>query len=751
MKNAHFKTILAAALAVQLAAAFAAPTQAKDGKEGEDQAAVAAERAAKQANARAKRMVSQALDILENGEEERAMGMLEAVPKMFPESPIKYTAYLELGRAHFKKGRNDEALAQLRNASGAKETEVKAEALLLQAKVHLAAARDSEASMILRRITTDFPESPFANDAWYEIGQIHFKGKRWFRAQEAFRRVGTAVPRVDESSAETKKEVFAEAGQRLYAVVDDRDLAVAAKLGREVKVKMTAASGDSETVVLKPYGQDGSSALASVPTSPSPSQPGDGVLTVQGGEAVVVTYMDEANASGERNVEHKANVKIVSSAVLAVMDGAYRQNVKGVFAGNPAFLRLKDLDLDVSPNPDKVKIAVKSFKRRPKPTDEEIAAAAAKGQKIGGEEEEDPWVEVTSGEVELVETKPRSGVFEGRLTPVIGAIVEQGQIESEADGKLVFSFTDSLHIEGTTPREVSAEVAVLTGGSTDPQSIVSSASDPVMQSRKLLLEAKLLNQWGTIFKDVGLDKQAAAKANEGLERIVDIFALGKRFALPRDILENAYAAKWDLLMVKGELRQAIGVCRELLKIYPDTILADLALLKIAKARGESRELHELNEASGIYRSILAMPNSQNKAEAQFLLAGVLEKIAKINAARKATIKEKPEPDYTAAISAYRACAENYPQSSFAGESFKRIVTFQIGKKDYDRANETLERVFQDYPDAPWLDEMLLRWGIVKYRTGDIEGAKEKFRKILEEYPSGPASGQAQNFLQKLNR
>ena len=746
----QLKSLAAAALCVGLAYAACAQQQAKDAKAGEDPA-VAAERAARQANARAKRMITQALDVLENGEEERALGMLEAVPKMFPESPMKFVAYLELGRAHFKKGRNDEALAQLRNAAAAKENEVKAESLLLQAKVHLASARDSEASMVLRRITTDFPESPFANDAWYEIGQIHFKGKRWFRAQEAFRRVGTAVPRLEVREGENAPDVFAEAGQRLYAVVDDRDLAVATKLGREVKVKMTAASGDSEVVVLKPFGQDGGSALASVPTSPAASKPNDGVLTVQGGESVSVLYVDEANASGDRNVQHVAGVKIVSSAVLAVMDGAYRQNVKGVFAGNPAFLRLKDLDLDTTANPDKVKVTVKSYRRRPKPTDEEVAAAAAKGIKAVEEVEADPWVEIVSSEVELVETKPRSGVFEGRLTPIIGAIVEEGQIESEADGKLVFSFVDNLHIEGTKPREVSAEVAVLTGGSTEPQSIVSSASDPVMQSRKLLLEAKLLNQWGTIFKDVGLDKQAASKANEGLERIADIFALSKRFALPRDVMENAYAAKWDLMMVKGELRSAIAVCRELLKIYPDTVLADLALLKIAKARAESRELPELNEASGIYRSILAMPNSQNKAEAQFLLAGVLEKIAKINAARKATIKEKPEPDYTAAISAYRACAENYPQSSFAGESFKRIVTFQIGRKDYNRANETLERVFQDYPDAPWLDEMLLRWGIVKYRTGDIEGAKEKFRKILEEYPSGPASGQAQNFLQKLNR
>lgn len=717
--------------------------QSQEAPPGEEKENAASDKAARQANVRAKRMVSQALGIVESGDEQRGIGMLEAVPKMFPDSPVKYNAYLELGRIHMQKGRLDEALAQLRNVDPTRQAELQAESLILQAKVHILAGRESEASVILRRIITDHPDSLFANDAWYEIGQIHFKGKRWFRAQEAFSRVGTSVPKGSEAESSKNEEVFVEAGQRLYAVVDDRDIAVATKLGKKTQVLVSAKSGDKEILTLKPFGIKGDSAIASVPTVTEISQPNDGKLTVHGGEVVEILYVDNANANGENNIRLIARMRIVSSAVLAVMDGAYRQNVKGVFIGNPAFLRLKDIDLDVSANPDSVKITVKSFSKRQK--DENKTNDVISG------EEEDPYEEVSSAEVELKETSPRSGIFEGRVLPVSGINIEDGQISASHDGKLVFSYIDRRHIKGDSPREITSEVAVLTGGSTEPKSIVSSASDPVMQCRKLLLEAKLLNQWGTIFKDVGLDKQASQKANEGLQRVAEIFSYSKRFALPREILENTYAAKWDLLMVKGALRQAIAVCRDLLKIYPDTILADLALLKIAKARAESHEERDIRDAANIYRCILGMPNSRNKPEAQFSLAGVLENLAKIEAEKKMFRGKKQEPDYTAAVSAYRACAENYPQSSFAGESFKRIVTFQIGNRDYDRANETLERVFQDYPDAPWLDEMLLRWGIVKYRTGDVEGAKEKFRKILEEYPSGPASGQAQNFLQKLNR
>ena len=727
-------------MAVLVAVAAVAEEPAKKDTKG----AATGERAARQAEIRAKRMIQQALSTLADGEEERAFGQLEAVPKMFPTSQQRFVAWLELGRLNLKKGRNDEALVVLRKVEAAEDKEVKAEGLLLQAKVQIAQARDGEASMILRRITTDYPDSLFANDAWYEIGQIHFKAKRWVRAQEAFGRVGTAVPKVAESEDATNAvaAVFAEAGQRLYVSVNDRDLAVAAALGKKVYVTVKAASGDSEKLELTPYGAQKLSGLASVPTASTATQPNDGILTVQGGENVTVTYVDEANAAGKNNVALTAPVKIVSSAVLAVMDGAYRQTVKGVFAGNPAFVRLRDLDLDTTDQPDRVKVSMTSYKKRPKPTAEEIAEATKKGEII--DTEADPWIEIASGELELVENAPRSGVFEGRVTPVLGQTTTAGEIAAEADGKIDFRFTDNLHMLGSVPRDVESSVVVLTGGSTEPQSIVSSASDPVMQSRKLLLEARLLNQWGNIFKEVGLDAQAKSKADEGLQRVEEIFALSKRHAILREVLEETYAAKWDLNLVKGDLNKAIEVCRELLRVYPDTLLADIAFLRIAKARSESRDPRDLEEAARIYRSVLAMPNSNNKAEAQYLLAQTLEKIAKL------TTRPDQEPNYTSAIAAYRACAENYPQSSFAGESFKRVITYQIEKKDYDRALETLDRVFQDYPDAPWLDEMLLRWGIVLYHKGDREGAVQKFRRILEEYPSGSAAAQASTFVTKLS-
>ena len=121
--------------------------------------------------------------------------------------------------------------------------------------------------------------------------------------------------------------------------------------------------------------------------------------------------------------------------------------------------------------------------------------------------------------------------------------------------------------------------------------------------------------------------------------------------------------------------------------------------------------------------------------------------------KEARLKAGPNrtPDYSSAMVAFKRCADAYPNSSYAGESIKRVVDYYISIRDYNRAQETLERVFQDYPDAPWLDEMLLKWGVVCHRLGNRTEAIAKFHRLLEEYPGGRSAKQAMDFLKKLEQ
>lgn len=695
-----------------------------------------------QIEARARRMVDNAVELLENNEESRAVGMLEAVPRMFADAPSRFRAHLELGRHLTEKRQFDRAAAELRRAQGSEDRELQAEALLLLGRCHLARGNSGDAAMALRRVTQDYPTSLFANDAFYTIGQIHFEAGRWARAAEAFEMVGTAVPDDDSTNA----FILAEAGQRVFVHVVDKDLAVLAALGEKQDVELVSRSGDREKATLEPFGRGDGDFLASVLTVTEPSKPYDGKLTVQGAEEITVHYVDMNTESGAVKQTKNAVARIVSTATLAFMDGAQRQRVRGVFADQPAFLRLRDLDMDTTAEPDTATVTVTAlYRERPEvPEGSDVAPPAPAPDA--------PWLERGKITVPLTETGPRSGTFVGRIVPRLvnlssnAPIVElaAGEIAVQPDDKLVATFEDVAHLRSSEPETRQTEVIVLVGGSTEPQSIIAHASDAGVQARKLLLEAQLLHKWGNIFKEVGLNKHAADKAEEGLQRVDDLMALATRFSLERRIIEEAFAVKWDLQLVQGNLSDAIATCRALVRLYPDTTLADRAFMQIGNARmQDKKDVHSIGSAIQVYNAILALPSSPLKAEAQYRIGEAIEQQIKLRT------RADQKPDFAPAMVAFKRCAEAYPESAYAGDSFKRVIDYYIQTRDYARCVETLEQVFQDYPDAPWLDEMLLKWGVVHYRMGNREQAVQKFQRLVEEYPGGPAAQQASAFLRRL--
>jgi TolA-binding protein len=696
-----------------------------------------------QIEARATRMIDNAVELLANNEESRAVGMLEAVPRMFADTPSRFRAHLELGRHLTEKRQFDRAAAELRRAYTSEDTEVQAESLLLLGRCQLARGDSGDAAMILRRVTQDYPTSLFANDAFFTIGQIHFEAARWARAAEAFEMVGTAVPADDATNA----LVLAEAGQRIFVHVTDKDLAVLAALGESDSVELVSRSGDREKSTLVGFGRGDGDFLASVLTVTEPSKPYDGKLTVQGSEEITVHYVDQNTESGAVKQGKSAKARIVSTGALAFMDGAQRQRVRGVFADQPAFLRLRDLDLDKTPQPDSATVTVKAlYRERPEvPEGSDVAPAAPAPDA--------PWLERGKVAVTLKETEPRSGLFVGRVVPRLvnlssnAPIVELAadEVAVQPDDKLVAIYEDGAHLRGEKAEMRKAEVVVLVGGSTEPQSIVAHASDAAIQARKLLLEAKLLHKWGNIFKEVGLNKHAADKAEEGLLRVDELMTLATRFSLDRKLVEEAFAAKWDLKLVQGNLTDAIATCRALVRLYPDTTLADRAFMQIGNARMQDKKDHyAISSAIQVYNAILSLPSSPLKAEAQFRIGEAIEQQI------KQRLRPGEQPDFASAMVAFKRCAEAYPESAYAGDSFKRVIDYYLNTRDYARCVETLERVFQDYPDAPWLDEMLLKWGVVHYRMGHRDLAQQKFQRLVEEYPGGQAARQAAAFLQRLN-
>jgi TolA-binding protein len=322
-----------------------------------------------------------------------------------------------------------------------------------------------------------------------------------------------------------------------------------------------------------------------------------------------------------------------------------------------------------------------------------------------------------------------------------------GGLAARQDDDIVLEYRDNAHMEGDEARDVVYQVRVLAGDIQDVKIEHRLVASQELKARKDLIEARIFLKLGQIFKDVGLNRQASEKAGEGLARAESVIREGLKAGLDRELVEQAFNAKWDLLMVQDKLGEAIAVCNALIRMFPDSTLVDQALMRVAKAKLETEREKDRREAVNILTGVLRLKQSDLKPEAQFMMAELAEQEARA----RARARDGAEPDLSRALMAYKQCADLYPESPFAGESLDRIANYYLKTRDYARAVELIEQVFQDYPDAGFLDEMLLKWAIAGYRIGDLDLSRKKMMQLMSEYPGSKAAAKAEQLLVVVNR
>ncbi len=695
-------------------------------------------------------MLNKGLELLELKQEERAVRMIASVPQMFPKSKARFKAYLELGKYYITRGSFDLAVKQFEHLTESENPDEQAEGLYQTGICYYNQNSYDKAFMALRRVTSEYPWSVFANESYYYIGQCHFKLGRWAKAVEALEMVGTSV---DPSAP---GEHFSEAGQRLYVKIYDKDLVVQHETNEKVTVTLRAKSGDSEQLTLEPLGRSGEYYIGSLPTALGTPKPGDGILQIIGGDTVAVEYVDRNTESGQQNVKRLSEVKLVSTAAAGFTDGAYREYVKGVFADEECFVRVKDLDRDVSDQPDTLTVKVYSqykIEKEDAATADKTAAAGAApapaaDAKTGLDLDAKPeFAKHDETTVTLTETGPHTGIFAGRIVPHVvsdaSQITHNGPTLLAMKGDdIVLEYVDEANITGES-RIVKSQAKLLIGQIQDVKVEHRVVDSLDLKARKDLIEAKIFLKLGQVFKDVGLTAKAAEKANEGLDRVEEVIATSLKASLDRSLVEDAFSVKWDLLLVEDKLNDAIQVCRELTELFPDSSLVDKALLKIGQARMEGENP---GDAIPIFSAVIALPKSQLKAEAQYQIGAVMETLANAAAERDG----KP-PVLSGAMQAYKVCADQYPNSPFAGDALDKITNYYITTKDYPRAIELMEQVTQDYPDASFLDRMLLKWVIASYRMGNYPMAKQKVEQLLSEYPNSKSAEKAKSFMEIIEK
>jgi TolA-binding protein len=756
-------------IAVVLAMPAAAPGQQPDGA-----AAAGGRRPVRQRETKgegggyaALQLLRKGQELIDSGEHDRGTKILETIIEQYPNDPIRFKAHLALGKHALARSEQMEAIGHLRNLKAleqpgaemdAETRELFLEGLYLQGIAYFQTRQYAQAFPLLRRITNDFPKTVWANQSYYYIGMCHFAQGNWNKAIEALGLVGTFV---DDKSGAVE---YAEAGRRFYVKIEDTDLPVLEKLGQEVRVKVSAASGDSEMVALVPLPGDDKVSIGSVATALGTPHPGDDVLQVVGGDTIRTTYIDGTTLDGQKDVDRSREVKVVSSAALMFTRGDYESQAVAAFMGQPVFVVLFDADLDTSAKADAATIRVMArFKEEL--DDDEKAADARTGVDIEKilRSEEDSWrtrdeIRLTLGELQAAvaaaeaaaETPAPSpaddspgdavhtGRFGGRFD--LAAFVEDQPVD-QADGvltvavgdEIVATWVDELNIAGPVPRTVTARTIVASEIDSKPRAVQYEVGDPVVAAKKNLVEAAAFLELGRIFKAMGLMKGAVEKVGEGITRIEPI--IRQSGAIPASLTEEAFRTKWELHIVADDFNAAIQTCELFNRLYPESPFVDRALLQIGRIKEESRKPQE---AIAVYLRILNLPASQIKPEAQFRIAQATEKLEGNAAAEQAIVQ-------------YKLCAERYPDSPFAGESLGKLVDYHIEKKDNTAANDLLEQIFQDYPDAQFLDAMLLKWVVVAYRTGDFQKAYDKCTQLLFEYPASPYAERARATLPKIEQ
>lgn len=686
---------------------------------------------------RANNMINQGLDLLKARQEERGLKLLQDSARLFPKSQARFVAYLALGNHYINKRNFPMAIKQFALVNDSEIEKQRAETLYSIGICYYNINQYDRAFVSLRKVVNLYPATVFANESYYYIGLCHFKLGRWARSVAALKKVGTST------GAQTNEVQYAESGQRYFAKIFDNDLVVL--LGGDISpdIIATTIGGDEEKIPMKILGKDGTRYVGSLPTALGLPVKGDGVIQLKGGEEISIRYVDVNTKGGTRNQKVLSKTKMVSTASIGFTDGAYREYANGIFAEQPCFMRVKDLDGDTSDQADTLSVELYCQYKPKKEVDVEKSGVDL--------DDEIDYVKRTVITLDLKESGAHTGIFTGSL-PVL--LVEEGDeiptgvdaLYAKSGDQAVLSYKDRLHIDGTETRDVLYTARILTGQVQDVDITVNIVANAELKAHKNLIEARLQLRLGEVFKEVGLDEKASQKAEVGVEKANEVIKIGIKSGINRSLIEDAYNVKWDLLIVQDKLREAIAVCNQLVRLFPDSTLVDAALMKIGIAKSSSKDPNTLREAIQIFSSVIRLPKSTLKSEAQFRIAELKEKSAIANAK-----KVQKKPALANVMLSYKKVADNYPESNYAGRSLDKIVNYYIKAKDYTRAISLMEQVFQDYPDASFLDGMLYKWAVSSYRIKEYKTALSKIDELLSDYPESKYATKARKIHKVVSR
>jgi tetratricopeptide (TPR) repeat protein len=531
--------------------------------------------------------------------------------------------------------------------------------------------------------------------------------------------------------------------------------------------------------------------LGTLMTALGKPQPNNGKLEVRGDDRVIVTYTDAHTADKQFDRPITREVQVVGDGIVQVMDGAFKENLRGVVLDRGVNVQITDADRDLTDAADKVSAVIEVYREK---TPEEFeaetvaaqaasavkpdAAAPAEAKSGEGEEQVSRFKLIDRLEVELAEAKLahpeaavsqtvdaassanppappgsgtapaeepdtsiHSGVFR-LIVPLANAeqpVAGDDTLQAIPGDLIQVTYQDDRN-RGDDARQIITKVRCVEGNLGGVRVTRAQISDQELRVKTQLKTAEALTNIGNRYKEFGLQRNATDKYEQALQVCEDISEEAAR--LGGRLLEETYVQLWHIYYEMDRLELAAAMSQRLQREFPNSEFVDDALLKLADV---SRKQGDLQRAIGIYSRLVEMPTSQLRGEAQYGIAECYELMAKAaTGSAAAQLLDR-------AFQEYKKVFDSFPESGRVGEAVAKMADHYYKQKDYARAIDTFETVLADHPDAKFLDVILFNYGRCLYRMDRKPDARRQFDQLISEYPESPLAADAKKISEALSK
>ncbi len=464
-------------------------------------------------------------------------------------------------------------------------------------------------------------------------------------------------------------------------------------------------------------------------------------LDVNGADTVTVEYLDQYGSDAE-NILRKDSLTIASDATIACVGPDFSGTTPAVILGDNVRVLITDPDMDRRPERDSITVAVaavpKQARKDPLLGDVENSAdqeaenleAETDQQSVDlfanpeGEKQDKPVLipeDAPSFKFQLQETEPHSGVFTGEFPTVADEKHPASALKLSPETRVRVAYQDDRNTSHDGDWVVVAEVGIVLGAEGSHEVIEMQESK--LDRRSELEKGIALGKLARVYQDLGIDAESQRTFDDALSVVKKVVDAEGNSPLG----EEATFQMWNLYFASGNEEAAAEACSKLIAAFPNSPLADDALLIMGKAADEEPQI----AAGHFARLVQQYPDSPLAPEAQFLLAEMKSRKDGID------------------VASYEACANRYPESNFAAESLLRLADYYIENRDYTRALDYLERVSLDFPDFDKLDQATFKRAVCVYRSGDIQLAYTLMHEVIEKYPGTASAETAAKIVQTL--